>query len=699
MTTVARPYGCTSMTRWPAVATLASVPVMVTYVGRDATASFGTVMTVAVAAAAKARALIRSAGRNEESADGRVRSDNSISGAASTATVTPSEPRTASLCRPCRRRSGVNRHSSSRPVGTGKSSGLTDPRVHLQLDQPVELQRVLHRELAGDRLDEAAHDHRHRLILGHAPAHQVEQLVLGDLRDGGLVAHLDVVLAHVVVRVGVRPADRVDQQRVALDRGLRVRGAFLHGDQAAVAGAPAAPGDRLGDDRGAGVGRAVHHLRAGVLVLARAREGDGERLALGVLAHQVDGRVLHRDLGADVAVDPLHRRALVGDRALGDEVVDVVRPVLDGRVAAAGVLLDDDLDDRGVQRVGLVDRRGAALDVVHVGALVDDDQGALELAHVLGVDPEVGLQRDLDVHALRHVDEGPAGPGGGVQRGELVVAGRDHRAVVLPEQVRVLLEGGVGVEEDDTLLLQVLADLVVDDLGLVLGGDAGDQPLLLRLGDAELVVGVLDVGRGVIPRLRLLLRRPDKVLDVVEVDARQVGAPVRHGLAAEVLQSLEPVLEHPLGLVLTGGDVADHLFGQPALSGRAGHVGVGPAELVRAQPFELVIRGGRHMLEPSGLVGVVARDVQVTWVVQIPSPCAIVASRRTGVPSSRPNASVSASHSWGNSAATCATGQWCWQICAPLSIGSALAAVPLFPAIAGPAFPGPIAGAGPAAAA
>jgi len=61
------------------------------------------------------------------------------------------------------------------------------------------------------------------------------------------------------------------------------------------------------------------------------------------------------------------------------------------------------------------------------------------------------------------------------------------------------------------------------------------------------------------------------------------------------------------------------------------------------------------MLEPSGLVGVVARDVQVTWVVQIPSPCAMVARRRTGVPRSRPNASVSASQSCGNSAATCAT--------------------------------------------
>ena len=59
---------------------------------------------------------------------------------------------------------------------------------------------------------------------------------------------------------------------------------------------------------------------------------------------------------------------------------------------------------------------------------------------------------------------------------------------------------GVGVEEDDALLLQVLADLVVDDLGLVLRRDAGDQPLLLGLRDAEPVVGVLDVRRAARPR-------------------------------------------------------------------------------------------------------------------------------------------------------------------------------------------------------
>ena len=172
-------------------------------------------------------------------------------------------------------------------------------------------------------------------------------------------------------------------------------------------------------------------LAAGVLVLALAGERDREDLAVRALAHEVDARVLHRELGAEVAVDPLDGRVALGDGALGDEVEDVLRPVLDGRVADARAGLGDELDDGGVQRVAGVRRRGAALDVVHVAALVGDDDRPLELAHVLGVDAEVGLQRHLDVDARRHVDERAAGPHGAVERGELVVVRRDDRPEVL----------------------------------------------------------------------------------------------------------------------------------------------------------------------------------------------------------------------------------------------------------------------------
>ena len=261
---------------------------------------------------------------------------------------------------------------------------------------------------------------------------------------------------------------------------------------------------------------------------------------MGALAHQVDARVLHRQLGAEVAVDPLDRRVGLGDRALGDEVVDVLRPVLHGRVADPRARLGDQLDDGGVQRVRAPHRGGAALDVVHVGALVGDDQRPLELAHVLGVDPEVGLQRHLDVHARRDVDERAARPDRGVQRRELVVVGGDDRREVLADEVLVLAQARVHVHEDDALLLEVLAHLVVDDLGLVLGADAGEE-LALGLGDAEAVERLLDVVRDVIPRARGLLGRAHEVVDVVVVDLGQ------HRRAPRRLRAREEVARAPSG--------------------------------------------------------------------------------------------------------------------------------------------------------
>jgi hypothetical protein len=56
----------------------------------------------------------------------------------------------------------------------------------------------------------------------------------------------------------------------------------------------------------------------------------------------------------------------------------------------------------------------------------------------------------------------------------------------------VLAQRRVHVGEDHALGLELLVDLVVDDLGLVLGADAGEE-FALRLGDAEPVEGVLDV--------------------------------------------------------------------------------------------------------------------------------------------------------------------------------------------------------------
>jgi hypothetical protein len=166
------------------------------------------------------------------------------------------------------------------------------------------------------------------------------------------------------------------------------------------------------------------------------------------------------------------------------------------------------------------------------------------------------------VHARRHVDERPARPDGAVERGELVVVGRDDRREVLADEVLVLAQARVHVHEDDALRLELLVDLVVDDLGLVLRADAGEE-LALGLGDAEPVEGLLDVLGDVVPGALGLLGRAHEVMDVVEVDLGEVRrAPGRHRPGEEVLERLEAELAHPLRLVLELGDLLDELLRQ-----------------------------------------------------------------------------------------------------------------------------------------
>src|SRR3954452_9244736 len=123
--------------------------------------------------------------------------------------------------------SGVNSQPGA-PLYCGSSSScqLANRALHLELDQAVHLDRVLHRELLDDRLDEAVDDELAGLLLVEAVGLQVEELLVADLGDRGLVADVDVVLADADRRLGVAARVLAEQQRVADALGLRAVGAL-----------------------------------------------------------------------------------------------------------------------------------------------------------------------------------------------------------------------------------------------------------------------------------------------------------------------------------------------------------------------------------------------------------------------------------------------------------------------------------------
>src|SRR5690606_7899514 len=237
----------------------------------------------------------------------------------------------------------------------------------------------------------------------------IEQLVVADLGGGGLVLDGGAGVLHLHVGEGVGAAALADQQAVALGVVAGALGAALDLHQAAVGVLAAAGADALADDLALGAGAQVDHLGAGVGLLAVVGQGHRIELADRVVAAQHAAGVLPGDGRTGLHLGPADLAAPAAAlAALGDEVVDAANavlvarvPVLHRRVLDLGVVQRHQLDHRRVQLVLVALRRRAALEVGHVGAFLGDDQGALELAGLAGIDAEIGGELHRAAHPLR----------------------------------------------------------------------------------------------------------------------------------------------------------------------------------------------------------------------------------------------------------------------------------------------------------
>ena len=385
--------------------------------------------------------------------------------------------------------------------------------------------------------------------------------------DGAFVLAFDV--GH---RVGA--ASVADEERIALGEVPRPFGLGRYADQSPVGLIGAAGGNALGDDPRRRVFAQMDHLGAGVGLLVVVGDGDGIEFPHRVVAFQDAARVLPGDGCTRFHLGPGNLRiAAPAVATLGDEVEDTATavlvagvPVLDGRVLDLGVVQRDQFDNGGVKLVLVTHRRRAAFQIGHIGPLVGDDQRALELSGVRGVDAEIGAELHRAAHAWRDVDERAVGEHRRIQRRVLVVRIGDHGAQILLDQIRAALEGlGDGAKDD--------ADF--PQLGLEGGGHGnavehgvdGDpgQPLLLLQGNAQLLVSLQQLGVDFVEALRTVggafWRRI--VIRVLIIDGLvdDLG-PFRLRHRQPVPIRLQPPFQQPFGLVLLDRNEAHDVFVQ-----------------------------------------------------------------------------------------------------------------------------------------
>ena len=77
------------------------------------------------------------------------------------------------------------------------------------------------------------------------------------------------------------------------------------------------------------------------------------------------------------------------------------------------------------------------------------------------------------MHARRDIDEATATPDGSIKGGEFVISAGDNSTEILPEEVGVLSQGGIGIGKDYPLTLPFLFEAVINSGGVSLGLTAG----------------------------------------------------------------------------------------------------------------------------------------------------------------------------------------------------------------------------------
>ena len=241
---------------------------------------------------------------------------------------------------------------------------------------------------------------------------------------------------------------------------------------------------------------------------------------------------------------------------------------------------------------------GAAFEVAYVAAFFGDDQGTFELAGVGGVNPEVGGQFHGAANALRDVNEGAVGEYGGVQGGEVVVAGRDYAAQVFLHQFRILLyclgngaedhagffqrflEGGGyrnGIEDRINRYTGQLGPFVQGDSQFFIGAQQLRINVVQALGHVFFFLGRGVVGDGIVVHLREVHVGPFRL---VHFQPATVG--------------LQAPFQHELRLLLDLGQAADYVFVEAGLEGVGFNLG---HESVFVFPFDQLFHlfiGGRH---------------------------------------------------------------------------------------------------------
>ena len=221
-------------------------------------------------------------------------------------------------------------------------------------------------------------------------------------------------------------------------------------------------------------------------------------------------------MGAERPRHPFDQAVLFHQRPLGIQVHHVARPVFNGRIPQPRPLFYIQFHAAGVKIRHIITGSAAAFNKVQAGILFADDQRMFKLPRPRRIQTKIGLQRNIHMHAFRHVHKGTSGPDRPVQRCELMIFWRHKLHKILFYNIFVFVYRRLKVRIDDPLVAQFFLHPVIHHFRIVLrpyprqGGS-------FRFRNPQTIESGFDFFRHFLPVPRHLPARTDIRDDVVHI--------------------------------------------------------------------------------------------------------------------------------------------------------------------------------------
>ena len=180
----------------------------------------------------------------------------------------------------------------------------------------------------------------------------------------------------------------------------------------------------------------MNHLRSGVSLLIVVGDSHTVELCHRVVATKHARRIFPCDSRSRLHLCPRQLTVVATQVAtLGDEVEHTTLsvlvtgiPVLHGGILHLGIVVDDNLDDGGMELVLIAHRSRTSLKIRHIRIIVGNDERALKLSCIAGIDTEITAQFHRTTYTFGDIYKRSVAEHRTIESGKEIVAIWHHSA-------------------------------------------------------------------------------------------------------------------------------------------------------------------------------------------------------------------------------------------------------------------------------